>query len=79
MDEFVTISCSEYEQLKREIAELRAVVQQLKEEIISLKESKSLLKGGKSSRTGSTAPPNDIDRGNCISLRVSRTLGTVTK
>jgi len=64
VDEFITIRRSEYEQMQREIAELRALVQQLMEEI-------SLLKGGKNSRTSSTAPSHDIGRSNTISLRVS--------
>jgi transposase len=63
MDEMITISRSEYEELKRENAELRIIVHQLKDEI-------SLLKGGKSSRTSSTAPSQDIGRSNKISLRV---------
>jgi transposase len=62
VDELITISCSEYEQLKRENAELRAMIQSLKEEI-------ALLKGGRSSRTGSTAPSQDIGRSNRLSLR----------
>jgi len=64
VDEFITIRRSEYEQLQREIAELRSIVQQLTEEI-------SLLKGGKNSRTSSTAPSHDLVRSNSISLRVS--------
>jgi len=60
----LTILIREYEDLKRENAELRAIVQQLKEEI-------SLLKGGKDSRTSSTAPSQDIGRSNKISLRTS--------
>ena len=64
MDEFITIRRSEYEQMQREIAELRSVVQQLREEI-------SLLKGGKSSRTSSPAPSFDFGRSNSISLRSS--------
>ena len=44
MDEMITIPRSEYEGMKREIAELRLLVQRLMDEI-------SLLKGGKSSRT----------------------------
>jgi len=60
----ITISRSEYEQLRRENAELRAAVQLLQEEI-------SLFKGGKDSRTSSTAPSHDIGRSNKISLRVS--------
>ena len=64
MDEFITIPRSEYEQMQREIAELRSAVQQLREEI-------SLLKGGKNSRTSSTAPSHDLGRSNSISLRSS--------
>ena len=60
----ITISRSEYEDLKREILELRYLLQQLREE-------NTLLKGGKDSRTGSTAPSHDIGRSNRISLRVS--------
>jgi len=63
VDEFITISRSEYEQLKHENAELRVIVQQLKEEI-------SLLKGGTNSRTSSTAPSHDLGRSNKISLRI---------
>ena len=62
MNEFITISRSEYEQLKRENAELRAIVHHLQEEV-------SLLKGGKNSRTSSIAPSSDIGRSNKISLR----------
>ena len=72
----VTIPSSEYEQLRREneafrreneifrceIVQLRTMVQQLEATI-------SLLKGGKSSRTSSTAPSHDIGRSNKISLR----------
>ena len=64
MDEFITIRRSEYEQMQRENAELRAIVQQLQEEI-------SLLKGGKNSRTSSTAPSHDLGRSNSVSLRHS--------
>ena len=64
MEEKVTILRSEYEGLKREIAELRAVVALLKQEI-------SLLKGSHNSRTSSIAPSGDIARSNTISLRVS--------
>jgi len=60
----ITIPCSEYEDLKREISDLRHLVQQLREEI-------TLLKAGKDSRTSSTAPSHDIGRSNRISLRVS--------
>jgi len=58
----ITISRSEYEELKREISRLRELVQQLIEE-------NTLLKGGKNSRTSSTAPSHDIGRSNRISLR----------
>jgi transposase len=54
----------EYEELKNENAELRITVQQLCDEI-------SLLKGGKSSRTSSTSPSQDIGHSNRISLRVA--------
>ena len=60
----ITISRSEYEEMKREIADLRLLVQRLMDEI-------SLLKGGKNSRTSSTSPSHDIGRSNVISLRVS--------
>jgi transposase len=50
--------------MKREIAELRTMVRQLEEAI-------ALLKGGKNSRTGSTAPSADIGRSNSQSLRKS--------
>jgi len=60
----ITISRSEYEEMKREISELRLLVQRLMDEI-------ALLKGGKNSRTSSTAPSQDIGRSNKISLRVS--------
>ena len=62
MEEMITISRSEYEQLKRDNAELRALVEQLEKSI-------SLLKGGKDSRTSSTAPSHDIGRSNKVSLR----------
>ena len=64
MAEMITIPVSEYEQLKRENAELRAAVRRLEEDI-------ALLKGGKSSRTSSTAPSQDIGRSNRFSLRIS--------
>ena len=60
----VQVSRLEYEQLRRENAELRAVILQLKEEI-------SLLKGSKNSRTSSIAPSHDHVRSNSISLRTS--------
>jgi transposase len=64
VDELITIPRSEYEALKREVADLRLLVQQLLEEI-------SLLKGGKNSCTSSTSPSHDIGRSHCKSLRVS--------
>jgi transposase len=64
MEKTVTISLLEYEQLKREITELRALILQLQEEI-------ALLKGGRNSRTSSTAPSHDPGRSNQISLRES--------
>ena len=64
VDEFITILRSEYEQMQREIVDLRTMVQQLKDEI-------SLLKGGKDSRTSSTPSSHDLGRSNRISLRVS--------
>ena len=60
----ITISRFEYENLKRENSELRIAVEQLRYEIY-------LLKGGKDSRTSSTAPSHDLGRSNRISLRVS--------
>jgi transposase len=59
----ITISLSEYEGMKREISELRSIVRQLEDTI-------SLLKGGKDSRTSSTAPSADLSRSNSHSLRV---------
>jgi len=58
----ITITRLEYESMKREIAELRLLVQRLMDEI-------SLLKGGKDSRTSSTAPSHDLGRSNRYSLR----------
>jgi len=49
--------------MQGEIAELRTVVEQLQAEI-------ALLKGGRDSRTSSTAPSQDIGRSNKISLRL---------
>ena len=63
MEGFITIPISEYEGMKREIAELRSTVRQLEEAI-------SLLKGGKNSRTSSTSPSQDLSRSNSVSLRV---------
>jgi len=64
VEEMITISRLEYENLKRENSELRIAVEQLRYEI-------SLLKGGKDSRTSSTAPSHDLGRSNRISLRMS--------
>jgi transposase len=62
VEKMITIPYSEYEGLKREIAELRTMVRQLEE-------AKALQKGGKDSRTSSTAPSADIGRSNSQSLR----------
>jgi transposase len=62
MEEMVTIPRSEYERMKAEIAELKALVQRLMEEI-------ALLKNGRNSKTSSIAPSQDIGRSNMISLR----------
>jgi transposase len=64
VEDFITIPRSEYEGMKREIAELRSTVRQLEEAI-------SLPKGGQNSRTGSIAPSHDICRSNSQSLRIS--------
>jgi transposase len=64
MDEMVTISLSEYEGLKREIVELRAVIQGLENTI-------ALMQGGRDSRTSSTSPSHDLGRSNRNNLRVS--------
>jgi transposase len=64
VEEKITILRSEYEEMQREISALRTMVQQLEKTI-------SLLKGGKCSRTSSTAPSHDIGRSNQISLRTS--------
>jgi transposase len=76
MEEFIAISISEYECLKRENAEFRVKIVALEDEVLRLRaiiqerdESLVLLKGGKSSRTSSTAPSSDIARSNTISLR----------
>jgi transposase len=54
--------CSENEQMKRDLSALQSTVRQLEDTI-------SLLRGGKDSRTSSTAPTHDIGRSNQISLR----------
>ena len=61
----ITIPRSEYEGLKREIAELRSIIQELQQEI-------ALLKGGRNSHTSSTSPSHDLGRSNQNSLRPSR-------
>jgi len=64
MEAMITIPLSECEELKREIVELRALVQELNDTI-------ALLKGGKNSRSSSTAPSCDLGRSNHISLRTA--------
>ena len=61
MEEMVTISRREYEDLKRQIVELQILVRQLEATI-------ALLKGSKNSRTSSLAPSHVV-RSNTISLR----------
>ena len=61
MEEMITIPRSEYEQMKRDVVELQAIVQQLEATI-------ALMKGGNNSRTSSTAPSRDIGRSNSISI-----------
>ena len=66
MEETVTISRLEYEQLKAQSAaltELQALVEQLRAEI-------ALLKNGRNSKTSSTPPSQDIARSNTVNLRV---------
>jgi transposase len=63
VEEKITISRREYEELKQENAELWVLVRKLQEEI-------ALLKGGRNSHTSSTAPSQDIGRSNTNSLRV---------
>jgi transposase len=72
MDKIIRIRRSEYEQMQQELATLRklpAVVEQLEAKIASLAATIALLKGGKDSRTSSTAPSHDFGRSNEISLR----------
>jgi transposase len=69
MEDLITIPRSEYEQLKRENSELRFAVQQLELLVQELREEIALLKGGKNSRTSSTAPSHDLGRINNKSLR----------
>lgn len=62
----ITISRTEYEQLKSqavELAELKSLVVRLMEEI-------ALLKNGHNSKTSSTPPSQDIGRSNTVNLRV---------
>jgi transposase len=62
MEEMISIPRSEYEQMKKQIASLSALVKRLQEEL-------SLLKNGRSSRTSSTPPSHDTGRSNENSLR----------
>ena len=65
----VTIPSSEYEQLRRENEVFRCEIVQLRSMVQQLESTISLLKGGRNSRTGSTAPSHDLGRSNTISLR----------
>jgi hypothetical protein len=60
----ITILRLENEGLKRENAELRAIIEGLESSI-------ALMKGGGNSRTSSTSPSHDLGRNNHNSLRVS--------
>ncbi|MDR1403368.1 MAG: hypothetical protein LBJ60_06675 [Tannerellaceae bacterium] len=62
MEEMITISLTEYEQMKATIAEQGKLIERLPEEIM-------LVEKGCNSKTGSTAPSQDIGRSNPISLR----------
>jgi transposase len=67
VEEMISIRRSEYEQFlsqQEELRELRELVRQLREEI-------ELLKNGRSSKTSSTAPSQDISRSNIQRLRKS--------
>jgi hypothetical protein len=66
MEDTVTISQAEYDQLKAQsaaLAELEALVEQLRTEI-------AFLKNGRSSKTSSTPSSQDIARSNTVNLRV---------
>ncbi|MDR1372406.1 MAG: DUF6444 domain-containing protein, partial [Dysgonamonadaceae bacterium] len=63
MEELITLSRSEYDQLKAQAAELKALVDRLTAEI-------ALLKNGHNSKTSSTPPSQDIARSNTMNLRV---------
>jgi cell division protein FtsB len=66
MEDTVTVSRAEYEQLKAQsaaLAELQALAGRLRAEI-------ALLKNGHSSKTGSTPPSQDIARSNTVHLRI---------
>jgi transposase len=71
VEEFITISRKEYEELKRENAELHSKIAELRLLVVQFETTVSLLKGGKNSRTSSTAPSHDIGRSNRVSLRVA--------
>lgn len=60
----ITIPRIEYERMQTLISVMETKIKELQDEI-------SLLKGGKDSKTSSTAPSQDIGRSNKISLRVS--------
>jgi transposase len=62
VENFITIPRLEYEGMKQELSELRSIVRQLEDTI-------ALLRGGKNSRTSSTAPSHDLFRSNSNSLR----------
>jgi transposase len=61
-EEMITIPRSEHDGLQRKIEQLLAIIQKLTDKL-------ALLKGGRDSRTSSTAPSQDIGRSNSKSLR----------
>jgi transposase len=67
VEEMITILRSEYEKMQS----LILTIPELESTIKSLQAEVALLKGGRNSRTSSTAPSHDIGRSNKISLRVS--------